>query len=43
MELGGGGHDYAAGFALTAPLGKTVDAVVKRLDTLVQNFEKFGK
>ncbi len=43
MELGGGGHDYAAGFALSAPLDKTVDAVIKRLDTLVQNFEKFGK
>jgi phosphoesterase RecJ-like protein len=43
MELGGGGHDYAAGFALTAPLDKTVDAVIKRLDQLIQNFEKFGK
>jgi phosphoesterase RecJ-like protein len=43
MELGGGGHDYAAGLALTAPLDKTVDAVIKRLDTLVSQFEKFGK
>jgi phosphoesterase RecJ-like protein len=43
MELGGGGHDFAAGFALSAPLDKTVEAVIKRLDTLVQNFEKFGK
>lgn len=43
MELGGGGHDFAAGFALSAPLDKTVDAVIKRIDTLVQSFEKFGK
>lgn len=43
MELGGGGHDFAAGFALTASLDKTVEAVIQRLDTLVQNYEKFGK
>lgn len=43
MELGGGGHDFAAGFAVAAPLDKTVEAVIKRLDTLVQNYEKFGK
>ncbi len=43
MELGGGGHDYAAGFALSAQLEKTVDAVIKRLETLVHNYEKFGK
>jgi phosphoesterase RecJ-like protein len=43
MELGGGGHDYAAGLALQAPLDKTVEAVIKRIETLIQNFEKFGK
>jgi bifunctional oligoribonuclease and PAP phosphatase NrnA len=43
MELGGGGHDYAAGLALSAPLNKTVEAVIKRLETLVDSFEKFGK
>ena len=43
MELGGGGHDYAAGFALSAPLDKTVEGVIKRVDSLIQNFEKFGK
>jgi phosphoesterase RecJ-like protein len=43
MELGGGGHDYAAGLALSAPLDKTVDAVIKRIETLITNFEKFGK
>lgn len=43
MELGGGGHDYAAGLALSAPLDKTVDAVTKRLESLIQQFAKFGK
>lgn len=43
MELGGGGHDYAAGLALSAPLEKTRDAVIDRLKTLVASFEKFGK
>ncbi|MBC7386119.1 MAG: hypothetical protein H7301_08175 [Cryobacterium sp.] len=43
MELGGGGHDYAAGLALSAPLDKTVTAVIDRLKTLVSNYEKFGK
>jgi nanoRNase/pAp phosphatase (c-di-AMP/oligoRNAs hydrolase) len=41
--MGGGGHDYAAGFAISATMEKTVDAVIKRLDSLVQSFEKFGK
>ncbi|MBC7691032.1 MAG: bifunctional oligoribonuclease/PAP phosphatase NrnA [Methylotenera sp.] len=43
MELGGGGHDFAAGLAIAAPLDKTVDAVIKRIETLVTSFEKFGK
>lgn len=43
MELGGGGHDYSAGLALSAPIEKTVEAVIKRLETLVANYEKFGK
>lgn len=43
MELGGGGHEYAAGLALSAPIEKTVDAVIKRIETLIQNYEKFGK
>ena len=43
MELGGGGHDYSAGLALSAPIEKTVDAVIKRLETLVGHYEKFGK
>jgi bifunctional oligoribonuclease and PAP phosphatase NrnA len=43
MELGGGGHEYAAGLAISSPLDKTVEAVTKRLEQLVHNFEKFGK
>ena len=43
MELGGGGHDFAAGLALSAPLDKTVDAVIKRVEMLIDNYEKFGK
>jgi bifunctional oligoribonuclease and PAP phosphatase NrnA len=43
MELGGGGHDYSAGLALSAPIEKTVEAVIRRLETLVGNYEKFGK
>ncbi|MCM2324529.1 MAG: bifunctional oligoribonuclease/PAP phosphatase NrnA [Oligoflexia bacterium] len=43
MELGGGGHEYAAGLALSAPLDKTVEAVTKRLENIVESYQKFGK
>ncbi len=43
MELGGGGHEYAAGLALSAPIDKTVTAVIQRIETLIESFEKFGK
>lgn len=43
MELGGGGHDFAAGLALSAPLDKTVEAVTGRLKTVLESYEKFGK
>lgn len=43
MELGGGGHEYAAGLAVSAPLDKTVDTVIKRLEQMIDSFEKFGK
>jgi phosphoesterase RecJ-like protein len=43
MELGGGGHDYAAGLALSAPLPKTVESVTQRLKNLIDSHEKFGK
>ena len=36
MELGGGGHEYAAGVALTLPIEKAVEAVTQRLDSLIQ-------
>jgi phosphoesterase RecJ-like protein len=40
MELGGGGHEYAAGLALSAPLDKTVDMVISRIEKLIQSQEK---
>jgi len=43
IEFGGGGHEYAAGLTLSAPLDKTVDAVIKRLETTVESHERFGK
>jgi phosphoesterase RecJ-like protein len=43
MELGGGGHEYAAGVAMSVTMDKAVDAVIKRLETMVSSFEKFGK
>ena len=35
MELGGGGHDYAAGLALPVPFEQVVDTVTSRLDKLI--------
>lgn len=43
MELGGGGHEYAAGVALSAPMEKSVEAVIQRIKTLVEAFDKNGK
>ncbi len=43
MELGGGGHDFAAGFAIAAPLQKTVKAVVDRLEQIIDSYQRFGK
>lgn len=43
MDLGGGGHDYAAGVALNVPVEKAVDSVIKKLEALVNSYEKFGK
>ncbi len=43
MDLGGGGHEYAAGLQVTGTLEKTVDTVIKKLETLVESFERFGK
>ncbi len=40
MELGGGGHEYAAGLALSAPLSKTVEGVIQRLESAVVAYEK---
>jgi phosphoesterase RecJ-like protein len=43
MELGGGGHEFAAGLAISMPLDKAVEMVIKRLESLVESFERFGK
>jgi phosphoesterase RecJ-like protein len=37
MELGGGGHEYAAGLAISSPVEKTVEAVVGRLEALLKS------
>jgi bifunctional oligoribonuclease and PAP phosphatase NrnA len=36
MELGGGGHDYAAGLALRAPMEQVVKTVTSRLESLAR-------
>jgi bifunctional oligoribonuclease and PAP phosphatase NrnA len=43
MELGGGGHEFAAGVALTMTMEKSVEAVIRRIEAQVSSFEKFGK
>lgn len=43
MELGGGGHEFAAGLALDLPLEKAAETVTRRLETAISNFERFGK
>lgn len=43
MELGGGGHEYSAGVALSSPMDKTVEAITRRLEMLITDHEKFGK
>lgn len=35
MELGGGGHDYAAGLALPVPFEQVVETVTTRLESLI--------
>jgi phosphoesterase RecJ-like protein len=35
MELGGGGHDYAAGVALSSSLEKSVTTVISKLENLI--------
>lgn len=43
MELGGGGHEFAAGVALAAPLDKTVEGLIQRLQGLIEAHEKYKK
>ncbi|OFZ20864.1 MAG: hypothetical protein A2X94_04955 [Bdellovibrionales bacterium GWB1_55_8] len=42
-EFGGGGHEYAAGMALSASMEKAVEAVTKRLEAQIESHLKFGK
>ena len=35
MELGGGGHEYAAGLALAVPFNQVVETVTSKLETLI--------
>ncbi len=35
MDLGGGGHEYAAGLALKQPFQKVVDQVIHQIETLI--------
>jgi phosphoesterase RecJ-like protein len=43
MELGGGGHEFAAGVALTSSLSKSVSIVINRIEALIHNYERFQK
>jgi nanoRNase/pAp phosphatase (c-di-AMP/oligoRNAs hydrolase) len=43
MELGGGGHDYAAGLAISLPLSKTVEMVIPRIENLIATYENTQK
>jgi phosphoesterase RecJ-like protein len=43
MELGGGGHEYAAGVALALPMERVVQSIIQRLESMIADFEKFGK
>lgn len=43
MDLGGGGHEYAAGVALDVPFASAVNDVTGRLQSLIDHFERFGK
>jgi bifunctional oligoribonuclease and PAP phosphatase NrnA len=43
MEMGGGGHEFAAGFANYGPIHKTVSAAIERLTNTIDQFERFGK
>ena len=43
MELGGGGHEFSAGVAISSTLEKAVQAISGRLEALITEHEKFGK
>jgi phosphoesterase RecJ-like protein len=43
MELGGGGHDYAAGCQINSPLPKALETVTEKLQATIDAFERFGR
>jgi nanoRNase/pAp phosphatase (c-di-AMP/oligoRNAs hydrolase) len=43
LEFGGGGHEFAAGAAVSQPLSKAVPAITAKLDQAIDSFERFGK
>lgn len=43
IELGGGGHEYAAGLSLSVPIDKAVEAVVRRVEAVIDAYEKSKK
>ncbi len=43
MDLGGGGHEYAAGLAVSWPLEKAVNQIIQKIDALIVSYEKFKK
>jgi phosphoesterase RecJ-like protein len=43
MELGGGGHEFASGLAQDLPLEKASELVIRKLESAITNFERFGK
>jgi len=42
-ELGGGGHDFAAGFEVSAPLQTTIKTLISRLKKALEASERFKK
>lgn len=42
MELGGGGHEFAAGMGLKLPIDKAIQTVIPRLDLLISSYRSLA-